>query len=84
MVVDAARIEPVSAAKIPSGICREFLQFAGNLGAMFSDAAAMLAYSSSAGLMGRNGGELRQPVMRVAKRYKLRAAPSSRCEESLR
>jgi hypothetical protein len=33
---------------------------------------------------GQNGGELRQPVTRVAKRYELRAARSGRCEESLR
>jgi hypothetical protein len=33
---------------------------------------------------GRNGGELRQPVTRVAKRHELSAARSSRCEESLR
>jgi hypothetical protein len=45
---------------------------------------AMLACSSSAGPMGRNGGDLRQPVMRVAKRYEIRAARSSRCEEWLR
>ena len=34
-------------------------------------------------LNGQNGGDLRQPVMRVAKRYELRAVRSSRCEESL-
>jgi hypothetical protein len=33
---------------------------------------------------GQNGGELRQSVEKVAKRYELRAARSSRCEESLR
>jgi hypothetical protein len=33
---------------------------------------------------GRNGGELRQPVTRVAKPYELRAARSSRCERLLR
>jgi hypothetical protein len=30
------------------------------------------------------GGELRQPVTRVAKRYKFRAARSNGCEEVLR
>jgi hypothetical protein len=49
----------------------------------FSEAAT-LPCSSSAGPMGRNGGELRPPVTRVAKPYKLRAARPSRCEESLR
>jgi hypothetical protein len=46
--------------------------------------AAILVCSSSAGAMGRNGGELRQSVTRVAKRHKLRAARSSRCEGVLR
>jgi hypothetical protein len=46
--------------------------------------AAMFACSPSAGPLGRNGGEPRQPGMRVAKRYEPRAARSSRCEESLR
>jgi hypothetical protein len=45
---------------------------------------AILACSLSAGPMGRNGGELSQPVARVGKRYELRAARPSRCEESLR
>jgi len=35
------------------------------------------------GPMGRNGGELRQRVTRVARPYELRAARSSRCEGSL-
>jgi hypothetical protein len=57
---------------------------AGNLASpAFSEAATHLC-SSSAGPMGRNGGELRPPVTRVAKPYELRAARSSRCEESLR
>jgi hypothetical protein len=33
---------------------------------------------------GQNGGEPRHPVARVAKPYKLHAALSSRCEDSLR
>jgi hypothetical protein len=45
--------------------------------------AATLPCSSSAGPMGRNGGELRQRVTRVAEPYELRAARSSRCEEAL-
>jgi hypothetical protein len=57
---------------------------AGNLaGPAFSEAAT-LPCSSSFGPMGRNGGELRPPGMRAAKRYELRAARSSRWEESLR
>jgi len=46
--------------------------------------AAILVCSSSAGAMGRNGGELKQPVTRVAKRHELRAARSSRCAGVLR
>ncbi|HEV7814807.1 MAG TPA: hypothetical protein VGP06_06850 [Janthinobacterium sp.] len=46
--------------------------------------AATFACPSSASPMGRNGGELRQPGMSVAKRYALRAARASRCEEALR
>jgi hypothetical protein len=46
--------------------------------------AAMFACSASAGPMSRNDGELRQPGMSVAKRYSLRAARSSHCEEALR
>jgi hypothetical protein len=34
--------------------------------------------------MGRNGGELRQPVMEMAKLFELGAAHSSRSKESLR
>jgi hypothetical protein len=57
---------------------------AGNLaGPAFSE-VAMLPCSWSAGPMGRNGGELRQPMTRVAKPYELRAARFSRCEGSLR
>jgi hypothetical protein len=57
---------------------------AGNLASPAFSEAARLPCSSSAGPMGRNGGELRQPVTTVAKPYELRAARSSRCEESLR
>jgi hypothetical protein len=46
--------------------------------------AAMFVCSASAGPMSRNDGELRQPGMGVAKRYELRAARSSHCEEALR
>jgi hypothetical protein len=45
---------------------------------------AMLACPLSAGPTGKNGGELRQPLTRVAKPYELRAARSTRCEEWLR
>jgi hypothetical protein len=56
---------------------------AGNLASpAFSEAATRPC--SWAGPMGRNGGELRQHVTRVAKPYELRAARSSCCEESLR
>ena len=44
----------------------------------------MFPYVSSAGPTGRNGGELGQPVMSIAKRFELGAARSGRCEESLR
>jgi hypothetical protein len=50
----------------------------------FNSQAAMFACSPSACPMGGNGGEPRQPGMRVAKRYELRAARSSRCEGALR
>jgi hypothetical protein len=48
----------------------------------FSEAATLPC--SSAGPMGRNGGELRQHVTKVAKPHELRAARSRRCKESLR
>jgi hypothetical protein len=54
---------------------------AGNLASPALSEAAALACSSSAGPMGRNGGERRQPVTRIAKRNELRAARSSGCEE---
>jgi hypothetical protein len=57
---------------------------AGNLAVPAFSEAATLPCSSSAGPMGRNGGELRQLMTRVAKPYELRAARFSRCEESLR
>jgi hypothetical protein len=57
---------------------------AGNLASPAFSKAAALPCSSPAGPMGRNGGELRSPVTRVAKRYELRAARSSRWEEALR
>ena len=56
---------------------------AGNLASLAFSEVAMLPYSSSAVPMGRNAGELRQPVMGMAKLFELRAARSSRCEESL-
>ena len=56
----------------------------GNLASPAPSEAATLACSSSAGPMGRNGDEPRQPVTRVAKRNGLRAARSSRREEALR
>jgi hypothetical protein len=46
--------------------------------------AATLPCSSSAVPMDRTGRELRQHVTSVAKPYELRAALTSRCEESLR
>ena len=46
--------------------------------------AARFPYLSSAGPTGRDGGELRQPVMGMAKLFELGAAHSSRSEESLR
>jgi hypothetical protein len=46
-------------------------------------AIAQAGYSQIAGPMGRNGTDLRQPGMGVAKRHELGAARSSRCEESL-
>jgi hypothetical protein len=57
---------------------------AGNLANPAFSEAATLPCSSSAGPMGRNGGELRQRVTRVAEPYELHAARSSRCEEALR
>ncbi len=57
---------------------------AGNFAGPALSEAATLPCSSSAGPMGRNGGELRQRVTTVAKPYELRAARSSRCEGSLR
>jgi hypothetical protein len=56
----------------------------GNFASPAFSEAATLPCSSSAGPMGRNGGELSQPVTRVAKRYELRAARSNRWEETLR
>ena len=57
---------------------------AGKLASPAFSQAATLPCSSSAGPMGRNGGELRQRVTRVAPPYELRAARSSRWEEALR
>src|ERR1700730_5644189 len=54
---------------------------AGNFASPAFSEAATPAWSSSAGPMGRNGGELRPPVTRVAKPHKLRAARPSRCED---
>ncbi len=56
----------------------------GNLANPAPSEAATLPCSSSADPMGRNGGELRQPVTRVAKRNELRAARSGRREEARR
>jgi len=42
----------------------------------------MFPYLSSARPTRRNGGELGQPVMRIAKRFELGTARSGRCEES--
>jgi len=47
---------------------------AGNFVCLTFSEAAVLSYSSSAGPMGGNAGALRQPVMGMAKRFKLRAA----------
>jgi hypothetical protein len=57
---------------------------AGDLASPTFSEAATLPCSSSVGPMGRNGGELSQPVTRVAKRYEICAARSSRWEEALR
>jgi hypothetical protein len=57
---------------------------AGNLASPAISEATALPYSSSAGPMDKNGNELRQPVMRMAKPFELRAARSSRCEEARR
>jgi hypothetical protein len=57
---------------------------AGNLASPAFAEAATLPCMASVGPMGRNGGGLSQPVTRVAKRYELRAARSSRWEEALR
>ena len=54
---------------------------AGNLASPAFSEAAALACSSSAGPTGRNGGERRQPVTRIAKWNELRAARSSGCKE---
>ncbi len=56
----------------------------GNLVSPTISEAATLPCSSSAGPTDRNGGELSQPVTRVAKPYELRAARSSPHEEALR
>jgi hypothetical protein len=57
---------------------------AGDFGSPALSEAATLPCSLSAGPMARNGDELRQHVTRVAKRYALHAARSSRGEEALR
>ena len=57
---------------------------AGNLVSPAMSEAATLPCSSSAGPMGRNGGERSQPVTRLAKPYELRAACSGPREEALR
>ena len=57
---------------------------AGDLGSPALSEAATLPCSLSAGPMARNGDELRQHVTRVAKRYELHAARSSRGEGALR
>jgi hypothetical protein len=57
---------------------------AGNLASPAFSEAPTLPCSSSAGPMGRNGGELRRPATRVAKPYELRAARSGGCGGSLR
>ena len=57
---------------------------AGNIASPAFSKAAGLPCSSSAGTMGRNGGQPRQRVTRVAKLSELGAARCSRCEESLR
>jgi hypothetical protein len=49
----------------------------------FSQAAILVCWSS-AGAMVRNSSEMRQPRVRVTRRYELRAALSWNCEESLR
>jgi hypothetical protein len=55
-----------------------------NLAGPAPSEAATLPSSSSADPMGRNSGELRQLMTRVAKPYGLRAARYSRCEGLLR
>jgi hypothetical protein len=57
---------------------------AGSLASPAFSEAATLSCSSSAGSMGSNGGDLSQPVTRMANRYELRAALSSRWEGTLR
>jgi hypothetical protein len=57
---------------------------AGNLASPAFSEAATLRCSLSAGSMGSNGGELSQPVTRMANRYELRPARSSRRERTLR
>jgi hypothetical protein len=56
---------------------------AGKLASPALSEAATLPCASSAGSMGRNGGELRQRVTRVAKLYELRALRSGPREEAL-
>jgi hypothetical protein len=57
---------------------------AGNLAGPAFSGAATLPCSLSAGPMGGNGGKLSQPVTRLARPYKPRAARSKRYEEALR
>jgi hypothetical protein len=56
---------------------------AGNFASPAFSKAVTLPCSSSAGTMGRNGGQPCQHVTRVAKLSELGAAGCSRCEESL-
>jgi hypothetical protein len=55
-----------------------------NVASLAFSEAATPPCPSSVGTMDGNGGEPRQRATRVAKPHELRAAPSSRCEESLR
>jgi hypothetical protein len=57
---------------------------ANNLASPAVSDAVTLPCLSSAGPPGRDGGELSQPVTRLAKPHELRAARFSRCEGSLR
>jgi hypothetical protein len=52
-----------------------------NLGNLATSEATVLPYSSSRGPIDKGGDKLR---LRMAKPFELRAARSSRCEESLR